>query len=59
MNNEKNKRIRIGETKVAEVKVEEQDINVENLKKDEDSGPEGAEFYNEAGEFDWDSFEAT
>jgi hypothetical protein len=34
MNNEKNKRIRIGETKVAEVKVEEQDINGESNKKD-------------------------
>lgn len=59
MNNEKNKRIRIGETKTNQTPVEELDTNVENLKKEEDSGPEGAEFFDEAGEFDWDAFEAT
>ena len=55
MNNEKNKRIRIGENKPKETKVEELDVKVENLKEDEVV----ENFYNEEGEFMWDEFEAT
>lgn len=55
MNNEKNKRVRIGENIPKETQVEELKTTVENLK------PETAEvsYYDESGEFMWDAYEAT
>ena len=60
MNNEKNKRIRIGETKVNTVEVEELDITVENLKNlKSDDGDISDDYYDEEGNFMWDAYEAS
>jgi ribosomal protein S1 len=60
MNNEKNKRIRIGETKVNTVEVEELDITVENLKNlKSDDGDTSDDYYDEEGNFMWDAYEAS
>lgn len=60
MNNEKNKRIRIGEAKANSVTVEEQDFTVENLKEITEQVELGAEdYYDENGNFMWDAYEAT
>lgn len=60
MNNEKNKRIRIGEVKSDEVQVEELDITVENLKDlKSDDGDKSDDYYDEAGNFMWDAYEAS
>ena len=60
MNNEKNKRIRIGETKVNTVEVEELDITVENLKDlKSDGGDISDDYYDEEGNFMWDAYEAS
>jgi len=60
MNNEKNKRIRIGETKVNTVEVEELDITVENLKDlKSDDGDISDDYYDEEGNFMWDAYEAS
>ena len=60
MNNEKNKRIRIGETKVNTVEVEELDTMVENLKNlKSDDGDISDDYYDEEGNFMWDAYEAS
>lgn len=60
MNNEKNKRIRIGETKANTVEVEELDVTVENLKDlKSDDGDKSDDYYDEEGNFMWDEYEAS
>ena len=58
MNNEKNKRVRIGEVKINDNKlVEELDINVEILEVESEEVTD--QFTDENGEFMWDAYEAT
>ncbi len=58
MNNEKNKRVRIGEVKINDNKlVEELDINVEILEVESEEVID--QFTDENGEFMWDAYEAT
>lgn len=60
MNNEKNKRIRIGEAKANTVEVEELDTTVENLKDlASDQGDTTEDYYDENGVFMWDAYEAS
>jgi small subunit ribosomal protein S1 len=56
MNNEKNKRIRIGEKTPKETVVEELDLKIENTETEEDANQA---FYDENGEFMWDAYEST
>jgi len=56
MNNEKNKRIRIGEKTPKETVVEELDVKIENTEIEEDANQA---FYDENGEFMWDAYEST
>jgi len=56
MNNEKNKRIRIGEKTPKETVVEELDVKIENKEVEEDANQA---FYDENGEFMWDAYEST
>jgi ribosomal protein S1 len=55
MNNEKNKRVRIGKVKNDQVLFEEPSNTIENFKP---IVPE-EQFYDESGEFMWDAYEAT
>lgn len=58
MNNEKNKRVRIGEVKINDNKlVEELEPNVEILKVESEDVAD--QFTDENGEFMWDAYEAT
>ena len=57
MNNEKNKRVRIGEVKVEETKIEEVNNQVENSQEDLQDVTES--YYDENGEFMWDAYEAS
>tara|TARA_B110000259_G_scaffold26588_2_gene27537 strand:+ start:11764 stop:13056 length:1293 start_codon:yes stop_codon:yes gene_type:complete len=58
MNNEKNKRVRIGEVKINDNKlVEELDTNVEILEVESEEVTD--QFTDENGEFMWDAYEAT
>lgn len=60
MNNEKNKRIRIGEAKASTVEVEELDTTVENLKDlASDQGDTTEDYYDADGNFMWDAYEAS
>ena len=57
MNNEKNKRVRIGEVKVEETKIEEVNNQVENSQEALQDVTES--YYDENGEFMWDAYEAS
>jgi small subunit ribosomal protein S1 len=60
MNNEKNKRSRIGESKVNFTTVEELDLSVEKLKDIESNTKSTSDDYYDAdGNFMWDAYEAT
>lgn len=57
MNNEKNKRVRIGDVKTESTPVEELTENVENLQEVQEEETES--YYDENGVFMWDAYEAT
>jgi small subunit ribosomal protein S1 len=59
MNNEKNKRIRLGESKANNVTVEELDLTVENLKGIDAFKNSDEDYYDKDGNFMWEAYEAT
>ena len=60
MNNEKNKRVRIGEVRANETTVEELDLSVEKLKGIESNAKSTSDDYYDAdGNFMWDAYEAS